>query len=570
MQRKQNSTSVRWMTPLLALLVAPGCATSGEPDLYANAMTAGNVTKGDDPNDPGDTDGFGSTGDDGDDDGWDDESSGGDDPGSTGEPEDTNEIDEYIFGLGTLELPPEDLEEGVAAAPVENGDYMCSTTNMLETKQFDKIVAFANNSGTLYPGAIIGGTTLSDGTLTPKVFDRAPLTFSASLEGVLDGDVSATLEEPTLSSFREAMSEILDAEVIGNTPANIAYEMTEVHSSEQLSLALGLDVSWMSGDVSASMEFNQQERNSRYLVNFTQAYYTVDVDPPARPSDFLDEAVTLGDVEQTLRDEPPAYVSSVTYGRIVYFAVTSNFSSEELKAALDFGFSTGAVDVDGSVSLTHSEVLSESQITAFILGGDGNVAVQAIQGAEGIAEFLQSGGTYSAESPGAAIAYKMAYLADNSPAGFALTTDYEVQECTRVTQNVQLTLRNLHVVNDGADTGDDLEIYGWIRGRDEDNNLYTLMDRDDDEWVTINMGQSWPQTGIIDSQIVPVVPQPGHSFDITINLREHDGFLNGDDNLGDHVITVDYENGWRDDDFVYSLADGDQQVEVRMAFTPVP
>ncbi|MCR9164053.1 MAG: thiol-activated cytolysin family protein [Nannocystaceae bacterium] len=571
MQRFPKNTTARWLTPLLGL-VFMGCATSVGPDLDGG-QTSGSLTKGDDPNDP--TDDWGSTGSGDDSDSNDDPdsadaSSGGWDDGSTGEPEATNDIDDYIIGLGTIELPANDVEEGIASAPEPNGDYMCTTTNLLETKQFDKIVAFANNSGTLYPGAIIGGDTLSDGTLTPKVFDRAPLTFSASLEGVLDGDVSATLEKPTLSSFREAMADILDAEVIGNTPANIAYEMTEVHSSEQLSLALGLDVAWMTGDVSASMEFDQTQRNSRYLVNFTQAYYTVDVDPPARPSDYLDPSVTLDDVETTLQGEPPAYVSSVTYGRIVYFAVTSNFSSEELKAALDFGFSTGAVDVDGSVSLTHSEILSESQITAFILGGDGNVAVQAIQGAEGIAEFLQSGGTYSPESPGAPIAYKMAYLADNSPAGFALTTDYDVQECTRVSQNVQLTLQNLYVVNDGADTGGDLEIYGWIRGWDEQSNAYPLMERDDDQWVTINTGQSWPQTGTIDSHIIPVVPQPDHHFTITINLREHDGAFNADDNLGDHTITIDYEDGWRDDNFVYNVADGDQQVEVRMAFTPVP
>jgi hypothetical protein len=572
MSRRDHYTSVHrigW-TSLFALALGTGCATS-EPNIgNGTEDTDGAMTKGDDPDDPSDGEGSGETGDPSDSDTAAETGGGDETGGSTGEPVDNTDIDDYIISLGTIETPASIVQEGVAQGPVENGDYVCSTTNMLETKQFDKIVAFANNSGTLYPGAMIGGTTLSDGTLTPKVFDRAPLTFSASLEGVLDGDVSATMESPALSEFREAMADILDANVIGNTPANIAYEMSEVHSSEQLSLALGLDVSWMSGDVSASMEFDQQQRNSRYLVNFTQAYYTVDVDPPARPTDFLDPSVTLEDVQQTLQDEPPAYVSSVTYGRIVYFAVTSNFSSEELKAALDFGFSTGAVDVDGSVSLTHSEVLSESQITAFILGGDGNVAVQAIQGAEGIAEFLQSGGTYSPESPGAPIAYKMAYLADNSPAGFALTTDYDVKDCTRISQNIQLTLQNIYVVNDGGDTGNNLEIYGWIRGWDENSNAYPLMEREDDQWVTINMGQQWPQTGSIETQIVPVVPQPDHSFTISINLREHDGFLNGDDNLGDHEVVIDYEDGWRDDDFVYNLADGEQQVEVRLAFTPVP
>lgn len=569
----EHMTRFHWATSVLLAALAAGCATSGDSSPVPGAT--GDATKGDDPSDEGETDdGLDETSGGADDGGFDDDGSSTDDSvgdGSSGDVEgEGNAIDDYIIGLGTIETPANDVAELGASEAEANGDYMCSTTNLVETKQFDKIVAFAANSGTLYPGALIGGDSISDGTLTPKVFGRAPLTFSASLEGVLDGAVSATMESPTLSSFREAMAGILDANVIGNTPANIAYEMSEVHSSEQLSLALGLDVSWMTGDVSASMEFDQTERNSRYLVNFTQAYYTVDIDPPEFPSDFFDESVTLEDVQSKLAGEPPAYVSSVTYGRIVYFAVTSNFSSQELKAALDFGFSTGAVDVDGSVSLTHSEVLSESQITAFILGGNGDVAVQAIQGAEGIAEFLQSGGTYSPESPGAPIAYKMGYLADNSPAGFALTTDYDVQECTRVSQNVMLTLRNIHVVNDGGDSGGDLEIYGWIRGWDEQSNMYPLMERNSDQYVTIDSGNTWPLSTNIESQILPVVPQPGHSFTVSISLRDADGFANADDNLGDHEVVIDYQDGWRNDDFVYSLADGDQQVEVRLAYTPVP
>lgn len=481
-----------------------------------------------------------------------------------------NDIDDYVIGLGTPETPGNVVMEGDVSAAEAAGDYMCSTQDLAETKQFDKIVAFAANSGTLFPGALIGGQSISDGTLTPKVLDRAPLTFSASLEGVLDGAVSATLESPTLSAFREAMADILDANVIGSTPANVAFDIQEVYSEEQLSLAIGLDVSWMTGNVSASMDFAEEERNSRFIVNFTQAYYTVDIDPPGRPSHMLDDTVTLEDVQDVIGAEPPAYVGSVTYGRIVYFAVTSNFSSQELRAALDFGFSAGAVDVDGNVSLTHSEVLSESQITAFILGGNGDIAVQAINGVEELRTFLESGGSYSRDSPGAPIAYKLSYLADNSPARFALTTDYEVTDCERVSQNVRVALSNLRVTDDGADAGGDLEVYGWIRGWDEDSTAYPLMEREDDEYVTINNGAFWPQSGEIGSDIIPVTPQPGHKFSISVNLRESDGLLNGDDSFGDHVIEVDFEDGWRENDFVFSVADGDQQLEAHFEFTPVP
>lgn len=549
-----------------------GACADGEVGRGGETDTDGDPTGADDADDDRDPQTSGSAdtdndrGDDSsDDDGDDDES------GSTGdEGQHHGAVDDYIIGLGTPSLPASEVAEGEPSEPEPSGEYMCSSTDLSRTQQFDEIVAFAANSGSMFPGALIGGHSIGDGTLTPKVLPRAPLTFSASLQGVIDGPVSATLPNPTLSAFREAMADILDVALVGSTPANLTFDISEVYSEEQLSLALGLDASWMTGDVAASLDFEQEERRSRFIVNFTQSYYTVDIDPPGRPSDMLDPTVGVDEVTDVLLDEPPAYVSSVTYGRIVYFAITSNFSRQEVQAALDFGFTSGAADVEGSVSLTHSEILDESQITAFILGGNGDVAVQAIGGVEQLRDFIESGGEYSTESPGAPIAYKLAYLADNSPAAFALTTDYTVEDCTRVSQKVRVALEHITVVQDGGDLGDELEVYGIIDAWDEDLNLFTLMERSYDEAVSIPNGQSWPQSGEIGSHILPVVPQPGHEFHLTLSLREDDGALNNPDSFGDHTVTLDFEDGWREDDFVYSLAAGDQQIEAHFSFKPVP
>src|SRR4029079_13811127 len=114
----------------------------------------------------------------------------------------------------------------------------------------------------------------------------------------LNGAKSARLEKPSLSSFREAVTSILDADVTGSTPANIYSEIEEVHSDQQLALALGAEVSWLGSGagIAASFNWGQQETKSRYVVRFTQAYYTVDLDAPARPADFFADNVTVDDV----------------------------------------------------------------------------------------------------------------------------------------------------------------------------------------------------------------------------------------------------------------------------------
>lgn len=528
---------------------SPGAADSGESE--------GGAAESDDgaPMDPDD----GDPADDGTDDGA---------PSPSDDDESNHDaINAYVAGLGTPDSPAPETVEGEPGAPEPSGDFTCTTTNLQETEQFAEIVAFAANSGSMFPGAIVGGRTIETGLFTPRVLDRAPMTFSASLEGVVDGTVSATLEQPSMSSFREAMGEILAQEIVGNTPADIHSQIEEVYSHEQLGLAVGLDVGWLNGDLSASMRFDDEQTRSRFVVQFTQTYYTVDIDPPGTAADFFADDVTLEDVEAEIGTDPPAYVGSVSYGRTVYFAATSTLSSQELRAALDFGFK-GTVSVDGSVSLTHEEVLEESEITAFILGGDSTAAVQAIYGVDELREFIQSGGTYSAESPGAAIAYKLAYLHDDSPARFSLTTDYDLEECTRVTQNVRVALKGLHVVADGGDTGEELELYGTIWVVDEAGNASVLWSAGSDQYVTIGSGLTWPDQGEIDSVIVPVTPQAGGNVRLVAELFESDGFLNGDDAFGVQVIDRPFEDGWRTE-LPVPAADGDQHIEIRFDMTPV-
>jgi hypothetical protein len=152
-------------------------------------------------------------------------------------------IDAYLRGLALLPSDPPGETAGAVSAPVAEGDYSCTTQDFTETRRFDEIVAFAANSDSLFPGALLRGDSVYSGLFTQAVFDRKPLTFSVSLESIA-GTNAATMERPSLSEFRDDLGEILSAELAGATPANIFSEIEEVHSEEQLALAMGADVSW--------------------------------------------------------------------------------------------------------------------------------------------------------------------------------------------------------------------------------------------------------------------------------------------------------------------------------------
>jgi thiol-activated cytolysin len=111
------------------------------------------------------------------------------------------QIDDYVATLDQLPLLPSRIEDAPPSNPEREGDYSCTRTNLEETRQYDKIVAYGANSESLWPGAIVRGDTMADGLLTQVVFPRKPLAFSISLEN-LAGPKSIRMEAPALSRSR--------------------------------------------------------------------------------------------------------------------------------------------------------------------------------------------------------------------------------------------------------------------------------------------------------------------------------------------------------------------------------
>lgn len=479
---------------------------------------------------------------------------------------DADAIDAYLRSLPYLPTEAPGVAQSDPSVPAREGDYQCVRQNLSETRQFDRIVAYAANSDSLWPGAIVAGDSVYSGLFAQVGFDRRPLTISVSLEN-LAGAKSAELTLPSLASYREALSGILDSEIDGATPANIFSEIEQVHSEEQLALALGAEVSWLgsAASIKASFDFQQQDTRSRYVVKYTQAYYTVDLDAPARPAEFFDETVTLADVETRVNAQnPPLYVGSVTYGRMVVFTFESEYSAEEMNAALEFAYS-GGVDVSGDVSVTYKDIISKSKITAFILGGSGGEAARTIDSYEALIDFIKAGGNYSKDSPGAPIAYKLNYMKDNSPGRLSLTTDYEVKECERVSQKVKVTLKHIRVESDGGDAGGDLELYGrvWVQGA----SGATLFDKGTGNYVVIREGDTWPQGTFVNEAIIDVRPQAGQRIELGADLWDYDP-VSANDAMGREVVNAAFEAGWRRDVTVLLTGD-DARVSVTFGLQPI-
>lgn len=508
-------------------------------------------------------------------------------PGGGGE--DTGEghqaIDDYIQSLEDLVLPAAqpkteiDCMDASCPADAQEGNQFCSYTHYTETVHFDKFVAFQPNSATLWPGDVVTGADAQQGLLTPVGVKLAPVTFSVSLENIANSPVGH-MDEPSLSAFRDARNEILAGGVTGATPAALDFDILEVNSESQLSVALGAGINWPGGpEIAASFDFSSSNKKTKILVNFTQAYYTIDVDAPTTPKDFFDPSVTVDDIEPYAGPyNPPLYVQSMTFGRRVIFSIESESSASAVKAALEATYK-GAVDVNASVSAEHKDTLSSSTIQAFVLGGAGGEATGVVSGFEGLLTYIKNGGDYSKDSPGAPIAYKLAYL-DNAVTKLAFTTEYSERSCTQNVGSIHAELVSIEHVG-GDDPGGNIEFSGLV------GFYYPTLDDGviscekggkgaeiwylaDGQWISMPEYTTWTPSAPTFVDVSDVAFGKGQAICLIADMWEEDsstGELSGDDHFGTTTKLVLFEDGWDGEHTLHTTGDGTNAVDVTVKLT---
>ena len=302
---------------------------------------------------------------------------------------------------------------------------------------YSEAILLNPSTDAIWPGSLLAGRSLTDGSYTVIATDRKPLTLSTSLENIKT--VAVKVANPKLSTVRTAIQELLSQEVTGDVSANITYEETKIHSSEHLKLAIGGNYDGLFADVNAQFDFNDQSKKSRYIVKFMQVYYSIDVDHPETPADWFETIPTnLGDVS-------PVYVSSVKYGRIALLTFESTEEATKLKAAIEASFnglvSSGSLEFEAE----HEQTMNNTTIKALVVGGGATSGANLIQSTNNFNDWVEDGGTYNKNSVGAPLAYTLRFLNDNSVAKLILAGEYQVRECDvlPITEEITLTHNQL-------------------------------------------------------------------------------------------------------------------------------
>ena len=433
---------------------------------------------------------------------------------------------------------------------------------------YDEQIVLNPQTDVIYPGALVKGESILDGTYTLIPAVRKPITISTSLTG--SGSVSVVVDDPKLSTVREALNDLMNQEY-DVPPANMGFTIEQAYSESQLDLSLRASYKSFGVNVDGGFDFSNKKIQTRLVAKFIQSYYTLDMDLPSKPSDLFEE-----DVDQTLFGlYMPMYVSTVTFGRMALFTVESELSETEVRSYLNASYA----GINGSVSADFDEFKAHSTMKVYILGGSGDDAGATINGFEDFKNYIQEGGNYSKSSPGAPISYKLRYIRDNSIGKIVFAASYPIVTAIPRTDNIEYDISTFmwkcHA--HASDVGGNVELYGnvwtWPK-RLGDGVKVDHMARGSGSYFSVGENSEYEFTENTVTKRLWAGLKQTDTIMVYINLLEVDDWPDTDDHYRDQTFIVPVSEiitavlqGQDYNKFPLRVYDGNDYVDFTMRFT---
>ncbi len=310
------------------------------------------------------------------------------------------------------------------------GNWLCKTIDVNATEARGDYRTFDPNSEVIWPGNLIQGNSITKATPDPIVVERAGGTFTINLiNGSNSSTTQASVDKINQSNVVSALNTII-AGNSGAIPANFSYVMQEVESQEQLALAMGVNLHTLTTDVKTKLSFSSDKSYNRFLVDFTQIYYTMIYEKPTSYDQVFASSVTPEDLMPYMNENnPPVYISSVTYGRRYYLLLESTSSVEQMRASIKASYDAAVSGGSVSAGVKYVSDLSELNIKIFAMGGDANSALGAFNGdLTTLESYLQDGGDYLKAAP---LSYVLTSLAPpQKQVSIGVYSTFTIQQCT--------------------------------------------------------------------------------------------------------------------------------------------
>ncbi len=380
-------------------------------------------------------------------------------------------VAQLVNDLGHFELAP-------VAAPTPVGEPQvqgaCTVTEKTATEHYRDMLSFDPTGPNLFLGNVVQGELAGRGVLQPLNVPLASLGFS--VDGGTHFSGVGTVSAASKGNYITELTRVLEENAGAAVSAVLHYDKAFVHSESFLGLAAGVSADYLGlAEVSANFDWANETVRSRLFVTFEQPFFTASVDQKSKQaaSDFFGSSVTPAQLAAEASGIPPVYVQSITYGRRVYLMIESTESTETLDAALEA--TSKLPSLSGSIESSYQQALNsaETRMRVIVQGGGAAAGASAVDGYEGLKQFVHAGAEFTAENPGVPISYQLAYL-DNAVAEYASSATYVERDCV---PGACESDDETSVGTDKSDCDEDLSFFEGSLGRgDVDSFAYHGVD----------------------------------------------------------------------------------------------
>jgi hypothetical protein len=318
--------------------------------------------------------------------------------------------------------------------------YTCTTRRYTLNDTPEKIVMLSPDADLLWAGALIQGKSHRDGLgsldgLTIDPVYRAPIKLVIP-EVIVEGGNSRTVYNPSLLAVENALNEIILGATLDDVQdrGDVQFRMQEYHSEEAFALSARLSCRYMGFRASVGTEIETEANETTVAMTVWEKMYTVVIAPPpsGKPETFFTEDFTSDILEELIAEgiidkdnNVPMYLSSIVYGRMMMFTLTSTSSYHDIDLALK---ASRKSIVSGTVEVNEEQkkLLESATLAVTSIGGPKEAAEAAIRSGDW-RDFFAVEAQLSTAAP---LIYTFKTLSDSPKVATVLeSTTYNIREC---------------------------------------------------------------------------------------------------------------------------------------------
>ena len=303
----------------------------------------------------------------------------------------------------------------------ENGRY-CTTVTIDASKGYDEQLVLGNQNDKIYPGAIYYDNAFISGTYNaPLNLNLQPYNITTSLSSSASTGSSAVQVTPSMSGVKDGIATLMRRNTRVINSALGGFEVKQISSLDQLAFELGAGFQGYGVDLNAQFNYLNEKRKNVYFAKLTQVYFDVntDIQNPKNLIAATDSNTNL------------VYINKVSYGRIAIIQVSSDYSKEEIQAALNFSYTGSNYGANVNANIDYKKIQETSEIKGLFFGGDATntVPVTSFDQLKSFNDYIRNGLRWNSAVVPTPVSYQLKYLNDNSVASTQATTRFNQINC---------------------------------------------------------------------------------------------------------------------------------------------